>query len=69
MAQELKSNLKPNINDTLMHCLETSTVCLHIDGSAFTDDFLSTLYSRIGALQDLWGHWGALIRVGVVSNC
>ena len=25
MAQELKSNLQPNIYDTLMHCLETST--------------------------------------------
>ena len=27
-AQELKSNLKPNINDTLMHCSETSTMWL-----------------------------------------
>ena len=25
--------------------------------------------SCIGALQGLWGHWGALIRAGVVSNC
>ena len=24
MAQELKYNLQPNINDTLMHCVETS---------------------------------------------
>ena len=33
MAQELKSNLQPNIYDTLMHCLETSTmhsqICFH----------------------------------------
>ena len=28
IAQELKSNLKPNINDTLMHYLETSTTWL-----------------------------------------
>ena len=39
MAQELKSNLQPNI-DTLMHCLETSTVWLYIARSAFTDVFL-----------------------------
>ena len=29
MAQKLKSNLQPNINDTLMHYLETSCVALH----------------------------------------
>ena len=40
MAQELKSNLQPNINDTLMHYLETSTVWLYIARSAFTDGFL-----------------------------
>ena len=28
MAQELKSKLKPNINDTLMHCPEGSTTWL-----------------------------------------
>ena len=28
IAQELKSNLKPNINDTLMHCPEASTMWL-----------------------------------------
>ena len=28
LAQELKSNLKPNINNTLMHCSETSTTWL-----------------------------------------
>ena len=32
MAQELKSNLKPNINDTLMHYPETSTTWLQING-------------------------------------
>ena len=41
MAQELKSNLQPNINDTLMHCLETSTVWLYIVRSAFTDGFFA----------------------------
>ena len=30
MAQELKSSLQPNINDILMHYLETSTVWLYI---------------------------------------
>ena len=30
MAQELKSNLQTNINDTLMHCLETSTAWLYM---------------------------------------
>ena len=30
MAQELKFNLQPYINDTLMHCLEASTVWLYI---------------------------------------
>ena len=29
MAQEMKSNLQPDINDTLMHYLETSTVWLY----------------------------------------
>ena len=43
MAQELKSNQQPNINDTLMHCLETSTTWLYIARSAFTDGFLPTL--------------------------
>ena len=43
MAQELKSNLQPNINDTLLHGLETSTVWLQIARSAFTDGFLPTL--------------------------
>ena len=28
LAQELKSNLKPSINETLMHCPETSTMWL-----------------------------------------
>ena len=31
LAQELKSNLKPNINDTLMHCQETPSTCKAID--------------------------------------
>ena len=69
MAQELKSNLQPNINDTLVYCLETSIAWLYIARSAFTDGFLATLSSCIGALRGLWGHWGALIRIGVVSNC
>ena len=69
MAQELKSNLQPDINDTLMCYLETSTVWLYIARSDFTEGFLPTVQSRIRTLQGLWGHWGALIRVGVVSNC
>ena len=28
LEQELKSNLKPNINDILMQCPETLTTCL-----------------------------------------
>ena len=28
LSQELKSKLKPNINDTLMHCSEASTTWL-----------------------------------------
>ena len=52
-----------------MHHLETSTAWLYIARSAFTDGFLLTLQSCISALQGLWGHWGALIIVGVVSNC
>ena len=43
MAQELKSNLQPDINDTLMRYLETSTVWLYIARSAFTDGFLPTV--------------------------
>ena len=39
MAQELKSNLQPNINDTLMHYLETSTVWLYTARSALTNGF------------------------------
>ena len=69
MTQELKSNLQPNTNDTLTRYLETSTVWLCIAKSGFTDSFLPTVQSHIGALLGLWGHWGALIRVGVVSNC
>ena len=63
MAQELKSNLQSDINDTLMHYLETSTVWLYIARSAFTDGFLPTVQSCIGALQGLWGHWGALTKL------
>ena len=40
LAQKLKSNLKPNVNDTLIHCPETLTTLLQIARSAFTDDFL-----------------------------
>ena len=40
MAQELKLNLKPNINDTLMHCPEALAM---IARSTFTDHFLPTL--------------------------
>ena len=43
MAQELKSNLWPDINDTLMRYLETSTVWLYIVRSAFIDGFLPTV--------------------------
>ena len=31
MAQELKSNLKPNIKDTFMHCPQASTTYVAID--------------------------------------
>ena len=31
LAQELKSNLKLNINDTLIHCPETSATYVAID--------------------------------------
>ena len=40
MAQELKSNLQPDINDTLMRYLETSIVWLYVARFAFTDCFL-----------------------------
>ena len=40
---KLKSNLQPNINDTLMHYLEASTAWLYIARSACTDGFLPTL--------------------------
>ena len=43
MAQELKSNLQSNINDTLMHCLGMSTMWLQIARSAFIDGILPTL--------------------------
>ena len=43
MAQELKSNLQPDINDTLMRYLETSTVWLYIARSAFSDGFFPTV--------------------------
>ena len=58
MMQELKSNLQPIIiiNDTLMNCLETSTMRLYIARSAFTDGFLTILISHIGTLQGLWDH-------------
>ena len=37
--------------------------------SAFTGGFLLTLKGRVGALQDLLGHWGTLIRIACVSDC
>ena len=43
MSQELKSKLRPNINDTLMHCQEASTTWLWIARFAFTDGILLTL--------------------------
>ena len=51
-----------------MHCLEASTVWLHIARSAFMDGFLPTLLSRVSTLQILLGHWGALIRIGCVPD-
>ena len=39
MSQELKPNLRPNINDRLMHCLETLNVWLYIARSTFTEGF------------------------------
>ena len=69
MVQELKSNSKPAINDTLMHCPEVTTMWLWIARSAFTDSFLLTLYNPIGVLQGLRGHWGALIRISEASSC
>ena len=68
-AQELKSNLIPYSNDTLMCCPETSSTWLYIARSAFTDGILPTLWGRVCALQGLWGHWGALIMIDVVSKC
>ena len=46
MAQELKSNLQPNINDTLMHCLETSTVWLYIARSVYRRLFADRVKPR-----------------------
>ena len=71
MAQELKSNLKPNINDTLIHCPEASTTWLLIARSTFTDSFLPSLLGHVavGALQGMWNHWGTLIRMGGVPSC
>ena len=43
MAKELKSNLQPDINDTIMRYLQTSTLWLYIARSAFTNGFLPTV--------------------------
>ena len=62
MAQALKSNLQPYINDTLMHCLETSTAWLYIARSAFIDGFFAN------SVKPHWcitGPVASLIRVSV----
>ena len=68
-SQELKSKLKFNINDILIHCPEASTTWLWMARSAFRVGFLPTLCCCVGALQGLWDKWGALIRIGWVPDC
>ena len=68
MAQELKSNLKPNFNDTLMHCPEASTTWLQIARSAFTDSFfqpckMALVHYRACEVT------GEIIRIGEVPSC
>ena len=65
-AQELKSNLKPNVNDTLIHCPETSNtwldsqVCFH--RQLFADPVkscwcITVPVEPLGSTNQIW--WGA----------
>ena len=71
ITQEVKSSLWLNMKATLhgQHYQDTPMTGLKIARSAITGSIFLTLPIHDSPLWGIWCHWGALIRMHVVSSC